>query len=126
MNVSTNGSNRSSYTHYENAFQPRLVLFRSEDGIHSGFNHHNRDARYEIEVKDIDCLPNQIITAYVHSANIPLTTYQFTNLNDTFFLYLPDWEGIKFTKDTPRAGTVGWMQGSSLSSSRGRTTPPLS
>lgn len=100
MNVSTNGSNRSSYTHFENAFQPRLIMFRSEDGIHSDFNHHNRDARYEIEVKDVDCLPNQIITAYVHSANIPLTTYQFTNLNDTFFLYLPDWEGVKFNKDT--------------------------
>ena len=94
--VSTNGNSRSSYTKFVDAFQPRLVTFRSEDGNNVDISHHHRHSNYMINVKDIDCKPNQLITAYVYSATIPTTFYQINRFNDTFFLYLPDWEGLSF------------------------------
>jgi hypothetical protein len=46
-----------------------------------------------VNAKDIDVKPNQLLIGYVYSATIPTTFYQINRFNDTFFLYLPDWEG---------------------------------
>ena len=94
--VSTNGNNRSSYTQFIDAFRPRLVTFRSEDGNNVDISHHHRHSNYMVNVKDIDVKPNQLLTGYVYSATIPTTFYQINRFNDTFFLYLPDWEGLSF------------------------------
>ena len=94
--VSTNGNNRSSYIKFVDAFKPRLVTFRSEDGNNVDISHHHRHSNYMINVKDIDVAPNQLLTGYVYSATIPTTFYQINRFNDTFFLYLPDWSSLSF------------------------------
>ena len=93
---STTGVNRNSYTHYENSFNPRLVNFSSADGNNPDITHKHRNSNYMISVKDVECRANQILTAYVHNANIPTTFYQINRFNDTSFLYLPDWESVYF------------------------------
>lgn len=94
--VSTNGNNRSSYTQFFDAFSPRLVTFKSEDGNNVDISHHHRHSNYMVNVKDIDVKPNQLLTGYVYSATIPTTFYQINRFNDTFFLYLPDWSSLSF------------------------------
>jgi hypothetical protein len=96
--TSTTGINRTSYLHYENAFLPRLVTFNSQDGNNPDITHKHRHSNYIINVKDIDCKPNQLLTAYVYDATIPTTFYQINRFNDTFFIYLPDWAGVSFLK----------------------------
>ena len=96
--TSTTGINRTSYLHHEDAFQPRLVTFNSQDGNNPDITHKHRHSNYMIDVKDIDCKPNQLLTAYVYDATIPTTFYQINRFNDTFFLYLPDWAGVSFLK----------------------------
>jgi hypothetical protein len=94
--TSTTGINRNSYTHYEDAIQPRLVTFSSEDGNNPDITHKHRHSNYMVNVKDIEVKPNQILTAYVYSCNIPTTFYQINRFNDTFFLHLPDWGSVYF------------------------------
>ena len=106
---STTGINRSSYTHYENAFQPRLVSFMSSDGNNPDITHKHRHSNYMINVKDIDVKPNQILTAYVYDACIPTTFFQINGFNDTFFLYLPDWEGVSFHPSEKGGGRYNTM-----------------
>jgi hypothetical protein len=96
--TSTTGINRTSYLHHEDAFLPRLVTFNSQDGNNPDITHKHRHSNYMIDVKDIDCKPNQLLTAYVYDATIPTTFYQINRFNDTFFLYLPDWAGVSFLK----------------------------
>ena len=90
MTVSTHGNQRSSYIHYEDAFKKTLLLYKSD--MVESTNIHHQNAKYNISLNNtIKCDSNQILTCALHSADIPISTYQINRFNDTLYLYLPDW-----------------------------------
>ena len=95
MPTSVSGNQRSSYKTYVDAFKKTLLVFRSEDAHNHGVYGH-RNASYNISCQEIQCKDNQILTAYVHSADIPMTTYNINRFNDKFYLYLKDWRHVNF------------------------------
>lgn len=96
MPVSIGGNQRTDYRQFVDAFKKTLLVFRSEDADnHGAYGHKN--AKYNIPIQSIQCNDNQIITAYVHSADIPVTTYNINRRNDTFYVYLTDWTHKTFS-----------------------------
>ena len=95
MSVSTRGNQRSSYIHYEDSFRKTLLLYQSD--MVESTNIHHKNAKYNISLNNtISCKNNQIMTCALHSADIPITTYNINRFNDTFYLYLPDWNHVEF------------------------------
>ena len=92
---SRRGNQRAEYLHYEDAFQKTLVIFKSSDG-HS-LDHSHRNSKYNVYTNPIRCHDNQIMTAYLHSADIPMTTFNINKNNNTLYLYLPDWNTVNFS-----------------------------
>lgn len=102
---STTGNQRSSYVHYEDAFKKTLVLYKSDEVEPT--NLHHRNAKYNIALNNtIRCDSNQIITCALHSADIPMTTYQINRFNDTLYLYLPDWSHVDFGLGVSARGVI--------------------
>jgi len=86
---STRGNQRSNYPHYEDAFRKTLLVIKSSDG--KALDHAHSHANYQITLKnEVICKSNQIITGYIHQANIPTTTYNINRFSQKFYLHLPD------------------------------------
>ena len=100
MTVSTHGNQRSSYIHYEDAYKKTLLLYKSD--MVESTNIHHKNAKYNISLNNtIKCDSNQILTCALHSADIPISTYQINRFNDTLYLYLPDWTDQTFDGHEP-------------------------
>jgi hypothetical protein len=95
MPVSIKGNSRTEYTQYVDCFRKTLLYSKSDEVDFSA--HPQWQSKYSISLlNSIKCDSNQILTCALHSADIPITTYQINDSNNTFYIYLKDWEHKNF------------------------------
>ena len=85
--MSRRGNLRSDYIHYEDSMKRTICYFKSNRA--QSMNHDHENSKYNLFCNSISCKSNEIMTVYLGSADIPLTTYNISKYNNVFFfIYL--------------------------------------